>query len=135
MVLGSPTSAKRFASARALLDYGFASYKIDLPAKKGDVVEEAEVKKGVEDKVNAVCGNDFSRLVRKDDTAETEKHTELYENITAPIKAGQKIGEMSFIRNGAEVGRIDILAQNEVKKKGIGDFMRGFFEKIIGWEK
>ena len=135
VVLGSPTSAKRFASARALLDYGFASYKIDLPAKKGDVVEEAEVKKGVEDKVNAVCGNDFSRLVRKDDTAETEKHTELYENITAPIKAGQKIGEMSFIRNGAEVGRIDILAQNEVKKKGIGDFMRGFFEKIIGWEK
>lgn len=132
VVLGAPTSAKRFSSARALLDYGFASYKIDMPVKKGDFAEEAEVKKGVDKKVNAVCGESFSRLVRKDDAAETETHTEMYTDIAAPVKEGQKLGEMKFTRNGAEIGKIDIVAEKEVRKKGIADFMSDFIEKLIG---
>lgn len=134
VVLGAPTSAKRFVSARALLDFGFAAYRMDLAASKGEFIEEVEVKKGTEESVNAICAEDFSRLVKKDDTAETEKRAEICENITAPIKAGEKIGEMIFSRNGSEIGRIDLVSEKEVAKKGIADFMRAFFDLLTGRE-
>lgn len=135
VVLGAPTSAKRFSSARSLLDLGFATYRMDISASKGEFIDEVTVKKGVNETVRAVYADDFSRLVRKDDTEETEKQTELYENVTAPIKAGQKIGEMHFFRGGSEIGSVDITAEDTVEKKGIADFMRMFFGKLIGRRK
>lgn len=132
VVLGAPTSAKRFSSARALLDYGFASYKMDICARKGDFAAEAEVKKGVENAASAVCGADFSRLASKDEQGEVEKIAEVYDDITAPVKAGQKLGEMRFLKDGAEIGKIDLTAEKDVGKKGIGDFVKALFKKITG---
>ena len=132
VVLGAPTSAKRFASARALLDYGFASYKINTLAEKNKEIERISVEKGINPDVSAVCGDDYFELVPKGDSTETEVQIKIDEGITAPVRAGQKIGTMSFMRNGEETGCIDINAGEDVDKKGIAAIISEFIAMIAG---
>ena len=132
VVLGAPTSAKRFESARALLDYGFASYKINKLATKDTEVAKAKVMKGTEEEVSAVCGEDYSELIAKNDPAKTDVNTEIFENLTAPIKAGDKIGTMHFMRDGKEEGSVDIVAADDVEKKSIAKIIGSFFAMLTG---
>jgi len=41
----------------------------------------------------------------------------LKENITAPVKAGEKLGEMVFFSGNLELGRVDLVAQQAVKRR------------------
>ena len=59
VVLGAPTSAERFASAKSLLDYGFANYAVNTQITAGDEVQKIAVEKCVVNKkVLENCGID-----------------------------------------------------------------------------
>ena len=45
VVLGEPDSNTRFAETRKLLDFGFANYESTMVNKKGEKVNEVEVKR------------------------------------------------------------------------------------------
>ena len=65
VVLGAPTSAERFASAKSLLDYGFANYAVNTQITAGDEVQKIAVEKGVDKEVGVVAGDSCSTLVKK----------------------------------------------------------------------
>lgn len=65
VVLGAPTSAERFASAKSLLDYGFANYAVNTQITAGDEVQNIAVEKGVDKEVGVVAGDSCSTLVKK----------------------------------------------------------------------
>ena len=135
VVLGSPTSAKRFSSARALLDYGFAGYKINYMAKQGETAEDVKIEKGVKEYVGTVYANDCSRLMKKSEAVEFEKEFIVEENLKAPIKKGQKTGTMIFRKNGEETGRVDVIANEDVEKKSIIDIISDFILALTGAQK
>ncbi len=132
VVLGAPTSAKRFSSARVLLDYGFASYKINTLAEKGSEIGRITVEKGQTADVAAVCGDNFFELSEKNDIEQTQIKTEMEETLTAPVKAGQKIGTMTFLHGEEECGSIDITAANDVPKKSFFSIIGGFIAMLAG---
>lgn len=132
VVLGAPTSAKRFSSARVLLDYGFASYKINTLAEKGSEIGRITVEKGQAADVAAVCGDNFFELAEKNDIEQTQIKTEMEETLTAPVKAGQKIGTMTFLHGEEECGSIDITAANDVPKKSFFSIIGGFIAMLAG---
>lgn len=131
VVLGAPTSAKRFSSAKALLDYGFANYGVKIFRTEGEETVEADVSKGMEDRVMLVTGNSFEQLVKKNAQNDVEEIIDVDENISAPVEVGQKLGEMRFMSNGEQIGKIDLIAENAVEKKGIGKIIADFFDKLI----
>lgn len=135
VVLGSPTSAKRFSSARALLDYGFASYKINFMAKAGESIEDVKIEKGTEEYAKAIYANDCSRLVSKSDSAQCDSVFTAEENLKAPITKGQKLGSVTFSANGEEVGKVDVLSAEDIDKKGILAIIGDFIAKLTGFEK
>ena len=131
VVLGAPTSAKRFSSARALLDYGFAAYKINVLAQKDEEAGTVKVNKGVNDDVTAVCANEYSELVKRNEADSAERRITLDESVDAPVKAGQKIGTMEFIRGGSVTGSIDLTASRDVEKKGLSGIIKDFLKMLV----
>lgn len=121
VILGAPSSKERFAGARKLLDTGFASYKVSVPVKKGDTLENLEIKNGVLDKIPALASDDIKLLTSVSDNSETEIITELYE-IKAPVYVNDKIGTVTVTKGGETVGSCDLLASQSVEKKSF--FMR-----------
>ena len=131
VVLGAPTSAERFASAKSLLDYGFANYAVNTQITAGDEVQNIAVEKGVDKEVGVVAGDSCSTLVKKGQEDNITKEIKIDETITAPIEAGQKIGTMTISRDGEVIADIDLNASSTVEKKGIGLIIKDFFATIF----
>ena len=131
VVLGAPTSAERFASAKSLLDYGFANYAVNTQITAGDEVQNIAVEKGVDKEVGVVAGDSCSTLVKKGQEDNITKEIKIDETITAPIEEGQKIGTMTISRDGEVIADIDLNASSAVEKKGIGLIIKDFFATIF----
>lgn len=132
VVLGAPTSKDRFADASALLDHGFANYRVVRPVSAGEEMGTVVVKKGVCDMIAAVASGDFAQVVNKSAVDGIETNITLAEELTAPIKAGEVIGRAEFVLEGEVLGGIDIVAAADVEKKGFLAILSDILKSIIG---
>ena len=114
-----PTSKVRFDEATKLLDYGFANFSFKQFAKKGDVLKEVEVSKGIEPSVQGVFVEDSGVLIEKGQESNVVQNIYFNENISAPIQQGQKLGEVTYTLNDKVVSKCNIIASNSVKKINI----------------
>jgi len=130
VVLGEPDSNTRFAEARKLLDYGFANFETTLVNNRGEAVQEVVVKKGLGSRVNAVYADDVNLLLKKGEINKLEREPDIEEYVEAPVKAGQKLGEVIYKIDGREIGRADVGADTDVNR---ASFIRLFFRMILQW--
>ena len=119
VIMASPTGQERFNDATKLLDYGFANYQIQKLDEKGSIVGVAKVSKGVEKEVTGIVKNEFSKLLKKGESKNIEKEI-IMNDVAAPIKPGDKIGEVIYKQNGTEIARGDIVARDNVEKLTFG---------------
>ena len=117
VIMKAPTTKIRFAEAQKLLDFGFSNYQYKNMATKGTVLKEAEVKKGVNNKVNLVLEKDVGFLLKKGEDKNIEQTVNIDENLVAPISEGQKVGEVVYTLNGKEMGRTNIVSEKNIEKK------------------
>ncbi len=124
VVLGSPTSEKRFSSAKALLDYGFANYKIEKLVDNNEKICDVNVINGVVDSVSAVAESEKCRLSEKNNTDKTQRRVFINEDIIAPINAGDVIGSVEFCVNEKVIETVPLLADASIAKKTVGDIFK-----------
>ncbi|MEE0410379.1 MAG: D-alanyl-D-alanine carboxypeptidase family protein, partial [Clostridia bacterium] len=92
VVLGAPTSDKRFSSAKSLLDYGFANYKINHLVKKDEMICDADIINGTVDSVKAIAKKDKYSLSEKSNNKDIKRRVFVNEDIKAPVKKGEVLG-------------------------------------------
>ena len=120
VIMKAPTTAIRFSEAQKLLDYGFNNFSYEQFATKGDVLKTVNVNKGVESTLNIIYEENAGALIKKGENKDIEEIINIDNNISAPILEGQKIGEINYMLNGENVGKVDLVAQNSIKKIGVG---------------
>lgn len=116
VVMKSPSSAIRFSEAEKLLNYGFNTFSFKQFAKKGDIVKEVTVNKGIAETVNCVYENDSGVLLEKGQDKNVTQEITLEENVSAPIYEGQRLGEVKYLLNGSVIAASNIVAENTVEK-------------------
>ncbi len=99
VIMKAPSTKVRFAEAQKLLDYGFNTFSFKQFGKKGDIVKNVLVNKGVKSNVDAIYEQNAGTLLEKGNDKNIEQNLTLENNISAPITAGQKLGEVSFSLN------------------------------------
>ena len=130
VVMAAPDYKVRFREVMQLLDYGFANYAIEKGREKGYVMGEVLVEKGMTDTVEAVVAEEISVLVPKGKEAQWETRTELLPAVSAPVEAGTKVGELVYLRDGEEVGRVELTAGEDVAKANMDTMLR---RMLAGW--
>lgn len=130
VVLGEPDSNTRFAETRKLLDYGFANYESAEVNKKGELISDISVKKGTISKAGAVMGEDVKVLLPRGQKTKIVRQVNLDETITAPVKTGQKIGEIIYKIDENEISRVDIVSDRDVEKT---NFINIFSRMFKSW--
>ena len=119
VVMGAETSQERFAACKEMLDQGFAAYALYEPA----VQEGASVPVvlGRRESVGAVPAENPRLLVEKARLGTITTEITLDPQVSAPVAAGQKLGEMT-VRAGEEaLARIDLVAAEEVPRLTWGE--------------
>jgi D-alanyl-D-alanine carboxypeptidase (penicillin-binding protein 5/6) len=119
VIMAAPNTKERFNAATKLLDYGFANYSIVSGAKKGELVGELDVLKGITNKVNLVTASDFNALIKKGQQGNIDKNVNIADNLHAPVEKGQKVGEIVFSAGGEEVGKVDVITSEAVEKVSV----------------
>lgn len=117
VILGGPTSQDRFSEAMKLLDYGFNGFTVKEGVKEGEEIANIALQKGVVDHVTGISERDFGMLVKKTEKSELTYEINLVQDLTAPVKQGDKVGEMDFYIAGNKVGTVAILANESVEKQ------------------
>lgn len=116
VIMKAPSTKVRFAEAQKLLDYGFTNFTFQEFGKKDEVVKTINVDKGIVSKVDAILANNAGTLIQKGNSKQIEQNLTLDDTISAPISAGQKLGEVTFSLDGETLSTIDIVAKNKVEK-------------------
>lgn len=115
VVLHSPSSKERQASASALLDYGFANYEVAGDKELDLSAPYIRITGGeCEQLAPEVSGGGF--IVKKGNKDKLEAAFELETELSAPIEQGQKVGEVIFSADGNEIARRDLYAPEKVEK-------------------
>lgn len=128
VVLGGPTSAERFSDAKALLDYGFASFAVYHPSPLD--VTEVRVKGGKKPCVK-IESTPTPILVKKGLEGKIEAQVVLADKVTAPVEKGQTVGEIKYVANGEVLASNKIVTVEEVGKAGFFDVFASLLKSII----
>lgn len=131
VVLGAPTTDIRFSASSKLLDYGFSNYAIDKLVEAGEPMGTVNVSWGQEKTVTAEAKESFDVLTKKSEPKETEKSVKMKSRISAPVKKGDKLGEITFTQNGEVVKTVDIVAGEDVEKKGFFKILADLIKGIV----
>lgn len=131
VVLAAPTSNDRFSDAKALLDYGFANYKVEKPVNAGDEICTVPVKKGVEEEIKVKAESSFSILCQKGSSEEIQVETFMPDEIKAPVAAGEVLGKMIFKKGEEQIGEVDLVAGQDVLKKSFGEYLKELFTSLF----
>lgn len=123
VVMGCPTSNDRFASARGLLDFGFANYQSITPPPVNDQLVPVKVLRGVEDSVMPVCDEPGSFVIEKGQKDMLMQEITLVADIEAPVEKGQVVGKVEVLVNGELMGQYDLRAAESVDRM---TFLRAF---------
>lgn len=116
VIMKAPSTKIRFEEAQKLLDYGFNKFSFKSFGNKNDVIKSVTINKGVKNSVNAVLKDYAGTLIDKGKESQVSQSIKLNNNIEAPIKKGDKLGQVTFSLDGNELASIDLVASDNIDK-------------------
>ena len=130
VILVAPDSNTRFREAMKLLDYGFGQYQLFSGLPKGEEAALVAVEKGEKTHVAVGPKEEFHFLAEKGG-AELVAQTDLAASVKAPVQAGDTVGETVYFYDGAAVGRVPLVALEDVNRAGISQTAWQVLEKWL----
>ena len=116
VVLGGSTSDNRFADAKALLNYGFASYALVTVVPESPL-PAVPVTLGTQKTVQAVLTENNALLLEKSRAGSLTQSLSLPDRIEAPVSAGELLGSLDvFDTEGTLVSSLPLLAGEDVPR-------------------
>ena len=130
VVLGSPTSADRFETAKALLNYGFAAYSL-VTAAPSEPLPEIPVNLGKAASVQPVLEKESQLLLAKGDAAKVTTTVDLPDSVQAPVTQGQELGALTVLVDGQEKARLPLVAREEVPRLSLPEVYQGLLRILF----
>lgn len=113
VVLNAKTSEDRFDTAKYLLDYGFANYKLFKPDIDSDKITSVKVINGIEKSIVPVY-SEGTAIVVENTNAEYTYEYKLNESAQAPISKGDVLGVINVSNGKDVVATIDLVSPRDV---------------------
>ena len=130
VVLGSPTSADRFETAKALLNYGFANYTM-MDVQPSEAVPPVLVKLGTVSSVQPAPAKSSRILLQKTDLSKVTTELHLSEAVEAPVEKNQILGEMIVYVDGTVYDTIPLVAPDAIPRLKVTQIFRQLVNSLF----
>ena len=132
VIMAAPDPKERFAEAAALLDYGFSNCTNYSEKASKIRIKPQKIINGVKDQINSEVTRDFSyTLCRNESSDKIEKKIMFMPDIKAPVKKGDKIGNVVYILNGKEIDKIPIKASEDIGEAGYITYFQRLLKRLL----
>lgn len=131
VVMASPDSKGRVKDAAAMLNYGFSKCSLYVDENPGKL-KDLSVKKGMENTVSLVYEEPFQYLSTDGSTiSQVKKKIKIPKSVEAPVKKGEKAGELIYYSNGKKIGSVGILYGKSIKKATYGHCLKEIWNSML----
>ena len=130
-IMGEATSDDRTATARAMLDYGFANYTL-FPVTTEEVLSPIPVTLGVLEEVQPMLAESEPLLLDQADATTLTRTLELPEQLNAPIEEGQTLGTLTLRTDSGMQKQVPIVAGHSVERLSVGDLFVQLLRQGLG---
>ena len=131
VVMGSPNNKVRFRDAMALLNYGYSVSNVYTDENQ-EALPILTVKGGVKDSADLIYEGSFRYLdIKGSDLSKIEKIIVLPEELTAPVKRGDAVGEAVYKLDGNRIGSVSIRSNVTIERAGYLDYVRKIIKKYM----
>ena len=115
VVLHCASSADRFESAKALMDYGFANYTL-VSVLPEESIGSVPVHLGQTNAITPVPASEEALLLSKSQASGLQKQLRVDESVNAPVQAGQQLGTLTLSSGGEVLAEIPLVAPEAVAR-------------------
>lgn len=130
VILGAPTSNDRFEGAKALLNYGFATYAL-VPVAPSEPLTPVPVTLGTAASVQPGLAQKRQLLLPKGEAGKVTTTVDLPSALSAPVEAGQELGHLTVLVDGQAVEEIPLVAQEAVGKRSLWQVYGGLLAALF----
>ncbi len=130
VIMGAPTKEVRNSELSKLLDYGFSKCNIYIDNNILDELDKISVTNGVKDFVVPEAINEHKITLIDENPNNIEKKI-VIDNVSAPIKKGEKIGSVQYYINESLVEQIDITSSENISKKSYSLSIRDLCNRLF----
>lgn len=132
VVFATPEPRSHLRESMKLLDWGFANFTATHIVDKGAVVERLKITKGVEKELQLVAKQNLTIVMPKGQQKNIQKKVAVEKTIiNAPINAGEKYGELIVLKDGKEIGKVDLIAERSIQKAGFFKILQDMFTNLF----
>ena len=129
VIMGAEDSKARFKDAVTLLNYGFGKCQMYTDEKMPSL-DPISVTGGIQESISLEYEKKFTYL----DTTGANLNAvtsrlQIPDKVNAPIKKGDTVGQRIYYLDEKEIGSVNLLAEETVKKAGFFDYLR----KALYW--
>ena len=130
VVLHGDSSADRFAAARTLLDYAFANYAL-VSLLPPESIAPIPVEMGMGELVNVAPRGNTVTVAEKASLRELTMETELPSAVTAPVEAGQVLGQVTLRWGDRVLSQLPLTAAESVERRSRGRVYRDLLGQLF----
>lgn len=130
VVMKSPSISQRFEDAKALLNYGFASFSL-VPVYPDAPLVPVDVLLGTQAQVQPRPERDCRLLVRRGEESQVTTRLSLAENVEAPVEQGQTLGQLEVYVGDELRDTVPILASQGVERLSVPGIFGRMLSKLL----
>ncbi len=131
VAMGEESSTTRNAEVSAMLDYGYAQYKIDTILNKDDVIAKMAVEKAKKEQISLVPMNSVTLLNKKTTKLGEITYKLDVDEVKAPVKVGDVVGKLTILNDGKEIQKIEVTVAEDVKKANLFELYVRYLKDIV----
>lgn len=122
VVIGEESSQKRFKEVSDMFNTAFAGYESTLIVDRAKPASDKAKIKGCKDEyVTAYPRDNLAIFTEKNASLDYATETVMLSGLKAPLKKGDKVGEIILFKDGVEYSRTDLILQEDVNKLSLGE--------------
>lgn len=134
VVMGEPSSDIRSSETANMLNYAFNSFKLNTILDKSQELGNIYIDKSKQKTAKIVVKNPVTELISKEKEAPSYTYNLKVGKLTAPLKAGTKVGTVEILDNeGLIVREEDVTTLYDIEKSNLWEtFLENFLTVIRG---
>lgn len=136
VVMAAPDYKVRFEDCKNLLNYGFSKVHFYEDERKVNLAK-VPVRGGVDLETMVEYKDGFVYLdLEGNDLSQISKKELIPEFVEAPLKKGDKVGEVNYYLGEKQIGQVELIVCQDLQEAGFKDyFRRGFGKWLLGTDK
>ncbi len=130
VIVGAANSKTRFNESSLLLNYGFSNFENKFLVDETLPIANLEVMKGKSENCDVYASENYVVIVKKGDSTTYSTSINLPEKLNAPLKSGNKVGNVKVTKDGNVVKEIDLIVKEDIDRNSYFDSIG---KVVQGW--